>query len=90
MDLPYIEAAVIIILGFLTGIVLSASGIKIYTSGVHILLGCMLWIQVSILDKRSPSRNHHPIDRNRTKSQPPAEMPAAGACNTQEVLLTTH
>lgn len=43
MKLKLLEMVLSMVLGFFTGILLSGNGIDIHESGIHILLGCILW-----------------------------------------------
>lgn len=41
-----LEVLISIVLGFFSGLLLSGSGRNIEESGIQILLGCILWINV--------------------------------------------
>ncbi|MDR6880778.1 hypothetical protein J2X61_002527 [Bacillus sp. 3255] len=46
MNSRLLEVFISIVLGFFSGILLSGNGIHIEESGIHILLGCIFWINV--------------------------------------------
>jgi lipopolysaccharide export LptBFGC system permease protein LptF len=46
MNSKMLEVLLSIVLGFFSGILLSGGGIHIEESGIHILLGCIFWINV--------------------------------------------
>ncbi|SFS75915.1 hypothetical protein SAMN05428962_2684 [Paenibacillus sp. BC26] len=46
MSTRLLEILICLMLGFFTGITLSGNGIHIQESGVHILLGCILWVLI--------------------------------------------
>lgn len=48
MKVRIFEIGISIFLGFFTGVLLSGGGIKLYESGIQILLGCIFWILVFI------------------------------------------
>lgn len=43
MIMKLLELVVANALGFFTGVLLSGNGIHVQESGIHILLGCILW-----------------------------------------------
>jgi len=43
MKIKLLELMMSNALGFFTGVLLSGNGIHLYESGIHILLGCILW-----------------------------------------------
>ncbi|CAM4425527.1 hypothetical protein [Paenibacillus tarimensis] len=47
----YLDLIRIIVLGFMTGVLLSEDGLKLYESSIHILLGCIFWSLITILAK---------------------------------------
>jgi hypothetical protein len=46
MNIRLFDVLTSIVLGFFSGILLSGNGIHIEESGIHILLGCIFWINV--------------------------------------------
>lgn len=46
MTAKLLELLVCLMLGFFTGILMSGNGSHIQESGVHIILGCILWILI--------------------------------------------
>lgn len=46
MKAKFLEVLISLVLGFFTGILLSGNGNHIEESGIHILLGCILWLSI--------------------------------------------
>ncbi|MGC5774663.1 hypothetical protein [Paenibacillus pabuli] len=46
MKTRLLEILLAVVLGFFTGVLLSGGGVDISESGIHILLGCILWVLI--------------------------------------------